>query len=90
MIRREEAAPQTKHWEAASALSGTITPDELQLAVEKALDKKLEPVIKMLAESRRQTLSVQDILGGIGYILGLVGIASYFHFRKNKGGSQAP
>ena len=59
-----------------------LSPDDIQLAFEKALDKKLTTVIKKLAESREHGPTVKDILGGIGYILGLVGVASYFHYRR--------
>ena len=59
-----------------------VSPDDIQLAVEKALDKKLKPVMKKLAESQEHGPTVSDILGGIGYILGLVGVASYFHYRR--------
>ena len=59
-----------------------LSPDDIQLAVEKALDKKLKPVMKKLAESQQRGPTVNDILGGIGYILGLVGIAGYFHYRR--------
>jgi len=62
-----------------------ITREEVRLAMEKAMDKKLAPVIRMLYESREPDPSVKDILGGIGYILGLIGIASYFHYRRRKG-----
>ena len=47
-----------------------VSPDEIRMAVEKALDKKLKPVMKMLAESKEHGPSVTEILGGIGYILG--------------------
>jgi nickel transport protein len=59
-----------------------LSPDDIQLAVEKALDKKLKPVMKKLAESQEHGPTVKDILGGIGYILGLVGIASYVQYRR--------
>lgn len=59
-----------------------LSPDDIQLAVEKALNKKLNPIMKKLAESREHGPTVKDILGGIGYILGLVGVASYFHYRR--------
>ena len=58
--------------------------DEIQLALEKALDKKLKPVMKMLAECREQGPTANDIFGGIGYIFGLAGIAAYFHYRRKK------
>ncbi|MCD6561330.1 MAG: hypothetical protein J7L16_06195 [Deltaproteobacteria bacterium] len=61
-----------------------FTPEDVQIAVEKALDKKLKPVFKILAESREHGPSVTDILGGIGYILGLVGVAGYFYSRRQK------
>jgi len=61
-----------------------ISQEDVQQAVEKALDKKLKPIIKMLADFRTSSPSLKDILGGIGYILGLVGIAAYIHTRKSK------
>lgn len=60
-----------------------VLQEDVQRAVEKALDKKLRPIMKMLDESRTRS-SLRDILGGIGYILGLVGIAAYIHARKSK------
>jgi nickel transport protein len=57
---------------------------EIEQAVEKVLDKKLKPVIKMLNESMDRGPTVSDILGGIGYILGLMGIGAYFHYRRRK------
>ena len=59
-------------------------PEDVRIAVEKALDKKLEPVFKILAESREHGPSVTDILGGIGYILGLFGVAGYFYGRRQR------
>jgi nickel transport protein len=59
-----------------------VSPGEIQIAVEKALEKKTKPIMKILAESCDQGPSVTDILGGIGYILGLVGIGTYFHYRR--------
>jgi len=56
----------------------------LQAAIEKALDKKLKPVMKLLAESKQAGPSLTEILGGIGYIIGLVGIAAYFKSRQKR------
>jgi len=58
--------------------------EEIQSVVEKALDQKLRPLIKLMVESRKQGPSVSDIFGGIGYIAGLVGVAVYFNSRKKK------
>jgi nickel transport protein len=53
----------------------------LEAMIERALDQKLQPIAKMLAETRAQNVTLQDIIGGIGYILGLMGIALYFKSR---------
>jgi nickel transport protein len=59
---------------------GAASPpsEDIEQAIEKALDKKLAPVLRMLAEMREQKVRLTDVLGGIGYIIGLVGVAAYF------------
>jgi|APFre7841882724_1041349.scaffolds.fasta_scaffold92089_2 nickel transport protein len=53
-------------------------PAGIDKAIEKALDKKLAPVMRMLAEMHEQKVRLTDVLGGLGYIFGLVGVAAYF------------
>jgi nickel transport protein len=55
---------------------------EIEAVVEKVLDKKLKPVLKMLAEFGENGPTIRDIIGGIGYIIGLVGLAAYLRYRK--------
>jgi len=57
---------------------------EIELMVEKALDKKLKPIIKMLVDSQQKGPTAKDIFAGIGYIVGLIGIAAYVHSRRRK------
>jgi len=38
----------------------------------------------MLNESLDRGPTVSEILGGIGYILGLMGVGAYFHYRRKK------
>ena len=61
-----------------------ITPAELTRIIETTLDKKLAPIRRTLAEDSEKGPTLQDILGGIGYILGLAGIAAYVQSLKNK------
>jgi len=70
--------------------SRPLGAEEIERAVERALDKKLQPFLKRMAESKEQRPSFREILGGIGYILGLVGIATYFHARRKKPDSMRP
>lgn len=60
----------------------TVSREELQQIIEVALDKKLAPIKRTLAENADHKPTLQDILGGIGYIFGLAGIAAYFQSRK--------
>ncbi|MDZ7582574.1 MAG: hypothetical protein U5R30_18845 [Deltaproteobacteria bacterium] len=75
---------------AAPAMSGYplfaeyVTAAEVRKAVEDALDSKLKPVMKLLAETRQAGPSVADVLGGIGYIFGLIGVAAYFSSKRRK------
>lgn len=77
---KTEARPATAKDSASTASSPQ--PAGLDQAIEKALDKKLAPVLRMLAEMHEQKVRLSDILGGIGYIIGLVGIAAYFKRKK--------
>ena len=76
-ISEAKAAPKAQNVTATG-----LTLPEVQEVVEKVLEKKLRPIMKMLAESNEKEPEISDILGGIGYIFGLMGVASYFHFRK--------
>jgi nickel transport protein len=53
-------------------------PAEIEKAFEKALDKKLAPIRRTLAEMQEQKVRLTDVLGGLGYIFGLAGAAAYF------------
>jgi len=48
---------------------------EIQSLIEDVLDKKLKPIM-------RDKISPTEIIGGIGYIIGIFGIAAYFLSRK--------
>jgi len=59
-----------------------LTESQVTRIVSDQLHKEIEPLKKMLARSMQPSPSLQDILGGIGYILGLVGIAAYVQSRR--------
>jgi nickel transport protein len=67
--------------------SGPINMQDLQKVVEQALDPKLKPIHKMLAEMQGHGVTVKDIFAGIGYIFGWVGIAAYFKRQNKRTGS---
>jgi nickel transport protein len=78
-----EKRPAEQSATVAPVLNTGPSLTEIEAAVEKALDQKLRPLFKMVAESTQKGPSIRDIVGGIGYIIGLVGIAAYFRYRRN-------
>jgi nickel transport protein len=89
-VSDETASSQAPVAENASAVSQTLSsgtpikPEELEVIVESVLDRKLQPLTRMLADMQQEGPGVSDIFAGIGYILGLVGIAAYVQNRKKK------
>jgi len=61
-----------------------LSKEEVQKIVEDSLDKKLRPIVRMMTESKNTKPSLTEIIGGIGYIFGLMGVALYFMNREKK------
>ena len=59
-----------------------LTAKEVEMIVERVVEEKLAPVRKMLIEAHDNGPALTDIIAGIGYILGLVGLATYIGYRK--------
>jgi len=55
---------------------------EIQSLIEDALDKKLEPIMREIKKSQEDRISPTEIIGGVGYIIGIFGIIAYFLSRK--------
>jgi nickel transport protein len=69
----------------AGVPASSVSLDQIRRVLDQSLDQRLNPVLKMLSESRDKGPTLRDILGGIGYILGLMGLAAYIHFRRKAG-----
>jgi len=67
------------------AAATAMTDEQVERVVERVLERKLRPVYQMLAEQNSKSPTLQDILGGIGYILGLVGLSAYVRYRNFSG-----
>jgi nickel transport protein len=61
------------------------TDQKLQTLLEKMLDEKLSPILKKLSyleAKQKKERGITEVLGGIGYILGLMGLAAFIHYRR--------
>jgi nickel transport protein len=65
----------------ASASAG-INEQQLRRIVAEEISNGLSPLRKTLAENQEHEPSLHDLLGGIGWILGLVGITAWAQSRK--------
>jgi nickel transport protein len=70
------AAPGT---EAAS-----VDQQALEAALNKALERQLAPIKEMLTDLTIHRTSLTDIIGGIGYILGIFGLGAYFLSKRKE------
>jgi nickel transport protein len=74
---------ETQKPQGTSEAAAQIDPKEIESIVDRVIQKRLRPLIQLAAKSQRKTgFSPTEIFGGIGYILGLMGIAMYFRYRK--------
>lgn len=63
-----------------------VDAEAVRIVVERALDERLNPLVRSVARLREERgPGVTEILGGIGYIVGLMGVYLYARSRKGKG-----
>lgn len=76
------ATPGANSAAAPSPNAVGVSSGELQNIVNAALDAKLGPIRRELAEMRVSSPGFSEIFGGIGWLVGLAGIALYFKGRR--------
>ena len=70
---------------AVSAAGGPgLTAREIETIVARQLDQKIKPLTRMIATSQQKGPTTSEIIGGIGYIIGLVGLGAYMRYRKDR------
>lgn len=55
----------------------SMDEDELRVMIEQSVAKRVRPLQREIADLK-ETIRLHDILGGIGFIMGLAGITFYF------------
>jgi len=75
---------ETEKRQAPPEKATQIYDDRLESLMEQVVEKKTAPIMKKLLkiEEQMQKPSLQDIIGGLGYIIGLMGIGIYFKYKK--------
>jgi len=70
--------------EPSQSMAVCLSKEEIKEIVEDSLDRRLRPIVRMMTESQAKGPSVTEIVGGLGYIFGLMGVALYFRNRGKK------
>ncbi|OLN31096.1 Additional component NikL of nickel ECF transporter [Desulfovibrio sp. DV] len=62
-----------------------LDPAALEAIVEAAVEKKIAPLRAILVREEEKGPGLTQIIGGIGWLVGLAGIAAYFGSRRRPG-----
>ena len=83
VVRELQGAAAVPPSSAQDGRAISLTPRELEQIINAALEQKLAPIRQLLAEQRSAGAALRDIIGGIGWLMGLAGIAAYFKSRRS-------
>lgn len=64
--------------------AASLDQQALEAALNKALERELAPIKEMLTELTIHRTSLTDIIGGLGWIMGLFGLWAYLQSQKRK------
>ena len=81
---RESDEPDPKTSKPHTPSVNGLSAAEVTALVESTLDRKLKPLMDRITALNENRISLSDILGGIGYIIGLVGLAAYMQYRRKR------
>jgi nickel transport protein len=79
--RGAEAEPCEKQMISTEATL-EVNLSQMESLIDKALDRKLITLSRLIRETRPEGPTVSEVIGGIGYIFGLMGVALYFISKK--------
>ncbi|GAB5047430.1 hypothetical protein [Thermodesulfovibrio sp. TK110] len=81
-VKKQETVKETQKHELPQ---GSINREEIKQIIDEAMDAKLQGLRSELMDLRKQMdkISIRDIIGGIGYILGVWGIIMFIKRKKN-------
>ncbi len=82
-VKTEEA--KTDENNAITSSPAFLDAEQIRAIVEQVLESQLKPIRRELARSRKEKgPGFTEVVGGIGYIFGLMGVIMYFRSRKKR------
>ncbi|MFC1534965.1 hypothetical protein ACFL7M_16550 [Thermodesulfobacteriota bacterium] len=82
LTMREHKTEDTEH-DTSSPSEVSINMEQIRKMIEEALDSRLRPISRRLARIQQERgPGLTEIIGGIGYIFGIIGIILYYRARR--------
>ncbi|MCX7995495.1 MAG: hypothetical protein N3A65_06980 [candidate division WOR-3 bacterium] len=84
-VKKEPGAKQRQEKKSEcgkESITPAIDTASLRIMIEEAIDTRIQTVIRMLVEQKKKDVGYVEIIGGIGYIVGIIGIIAFFMGRK--------
>jgi nickel transport protein len=80
-----ESTPEGDGSRAESSSGVHVDKEEIRRVVEESLDLKLKPILRQLAKLQEEEgPGLTEAVGGIGYIVGIMGLILYFRSRRDR------
>jgi nickel transport protein len=80
-----ESTPERDGSRAESSSGVHVDKEEIRRVVEESLDLKLKPILRQLAKLQEEEgPGLTEAVGGIGYIVGIMGLILYFRSRRDR------
>jgi nickel transport protein len=80
---KDDAVASEKHRQSTHV--SALTRAELEAIITSAVERKLKPITEILTRMQNEQPGLKDVLAGVGYIFGLVGVVAYLSSRRKKG-----
>lgn len=82
--QESSSAQSTGAVQNSNAASASLDEEALTRKIEAAVAKRIRPLVREIG-ALKEEVRLHDILGGIGYIIGLAGVAFYFLGVRRRG-----
>lgn len=69
---------------APTPTAGGLTAQDVEEIVSRQFEKKIQPLARAIAEAGDKGPTLSEVIGGIGYIIGLVGLGAYIRYRRQE------
>jgi len=82
--RAQEASAAGSGGPGEAVPAGEISEERLRVLMNEVLDARMKPLVEAVPAAKRDNPSFVEIIGGIGYIVGLFGVLLFWKVRREK------